>query len=121
MDVSINSQSGLGAKAAGVPVPGQATPAGAQVPKESKPEAETATQQYSEKELGKAVDDLNKWMQQTQSTHLQFRLHEQLKEYYVEIVNDSTKEVIRQVPSKKIMDIAAKMQEMIGLLVDEKR
>lgn len=119
MDVSINSQSGLGTKAAGVPV--QAASAGVPAAKESKPEAETATQQYSEKELGKAVDDLNKWIQQTQSTHLQFRLHEQLKEYYVEIVNDSTKEVIRQVPSKKIMDIAAKMQEMIGLLVDEKR
>ncbi|WP_431809617.1 flagellar protein FlaG [Brevibacillus agri] len=119
MDVSINSQSGLGTKAAGVSA--QATPAGAQASKESKPEAETTAQQYSEKELGKAVDDLNKWIQQTQSTHLQFRLHEQLKEYYVEIVNDSTKEVIRQVPSKKIMDIAAKMQEMIGLLVDEKR
>lgn len=119
MDVSFGSQTGIGAKAAGVP--GQAASAGVQAAKEMKQDADAGTQPYSEKELGKAVDDLNKWVQQTQSTHLQFRLHEKLKEYYVEIVDDSTKEVIRQVPSKKIMDVAAKMQEMIGLLVDEKR
>jgi flagellar protein FlaG len=64
---------------------------------------------------------LNKWVQQTQNTHLQFHLHDKLNEYYVEVVDDQTKEVIRQIPSKKILDVAAKMQEMIGLLVDEKR
>ncbi|MED1693604.1 flagellar protein FlaG [Brevibacillus agri] len=75
----------------------------------------------SEKELEKVVNNLKKWVQHTQSTHLQFRLHEKLNEYYVEVVNDQTKEVIREIPSKKILDVAAKMQEMIGLLVDEKR
>lgn len=119
MDVSINSQPGFGSKGQGVP--SQASTPGAQPPKEARPEIESTGQQVSEKEIGKAVDDLNKWVHQTQSTHLKFRLHEQLNEYYVEIVNDSTKEVIREVPSKKILDIAAKMQEMIGLLVDEKR
>jgi len=70
--------------------------------------------------LEKAVEALNKWLQ-TETTHLRFQLHEQLNEYYVEVVNDETNEVIRQVPPKKILDLAAKMQEMIGLLVDEKR
>lgn len=118
MDVTINSQPGVGAKATGVPN----KQLGSQTQRDNTPEAvESAEQQVSVKEIGKAVDDLNKWVKQTQSTHLQFRLHEQLKEYYVEIIDDHTKEVIREVPSKKILDVAAKMQEMIGLLVDEKR
>jgi flagellar protein FlaG len=75
---------------------------------------------YSKEELEKTVQNMNKWLQSS-STHLQFRLHDKLNEYYVEIVNDQTNEVIRQIPSKKLMDVAAQMQEMIGLLVDEKR
>lgn len=118
MDVINNSQPGVGAKSAGM----SNKVLGAQTQRDVTPEvAESMDKQVSAKELGKVVDDLNKWVQQTQSTHLQFRLHEQLKEYYVEIVDDHTKEVIREVPSKKILDVAAKMQEMIGLLIDEKR
>ncbi|WP_019123268.1 flagellar protein FlaG [Brevibacillus massiliensis] len=74
----------------------------------------------SKKEVEKAVDSLNKWLQ-TGSTHLKFTLHEKLNEYYVEIVDDQTQEVIREVPPKKILDMVAKMHEMIGILVDEKR
>lgn len=118
MDVNINSQPGIGTKPIGVST--QAS--GAQAKKLDVPEVVESTEQHnSEKELGKVVNNLNKWVQQTQSSHLQFRLHEKLNEYYVEVVDDQTKEVIRQVPSKKILDVAAKMQEMIGLLVDEKR
>ncbi|QRG67309.1 flagellar protein FlaG [Brevibacillus choshinensis] len=83
-------------------------------------ETNDAEKKNSPEELEKAIAGLNKWMQ-TESTHLQFRMHEKMKEYYVEVVNDVTNEVIRQIPSKKILDISAKMQEMIGLLVDEKR
>ncbi|MGG1664392.1 flagellar protein FlaG [Brevibacillus sp. NRS-1366] len=92
-------------------------------PNQSEGHIETANEagkKSSPKELENAIDGLNKWIQ-TENTHLKFRMHEEMKEYYVEVVNDATNEVIRQIPSKKILDIKAKMQEMIGLLVDEKR
>lgn len=117
MDVTKHSQPVIGTKPVGLPTQAS-TP---QTQREGMPKVESGEQQASEKELGKVVNDLNKWVQQTQTTHLQFRLHEKLNEYYVEIVDDLTKEVVREVPSKKILDVAAKMQEMIGLLVDEKR
>lgn len=72
------------------------------------------------KELVREVDNLNKFMQSS-TTHIKFTLHEKLNEYYVQVVNDQTNEVIREIPSKKVMDMVAKMHEMIGLLVDEKR
>ena len=76
---------------------------------------------YSKSDLQKEIDGLNKWLQGSQKTHLKFTLHEELGEYYVQIVNEQTDEVIREIPPKKILDMVAKMYEMIGLLVDEKR
>ncbi|MGO0063597.1 flagellar protein FlaG [Brevibacillus fluminis] len=84
-----------------------------------KPQESEADKQYTSKEIGKAVDNLNKLLESNQ-THLKFRMHDKLKEYYVEIINDVTDEVIKEIPSKKLMDVAAKIQEMVGLLVDEK-
>ncbi|KZE48555.1 flagellar biosynthesis protein FlaG [Brevibacillus parabrevis] len=72
------------------------------------------------REIEQELAGINKWLKTT-SSHVKFTLHEELNEYYVQIINDQTNEVIREVPSKKMMDIAAKMHEMIGLLVDEKR
>ncbi|MGD8190278.1 flagellar protein FlaG [Brevibacillus ginsengisoli] len=70
--------------------------------------------------LKKELDGLNKWLQFS-NTHLKFQLHDELKEYYVEVVDDQTNEVIREIPSKKMMDMVAQMHKMIGILVDEKR
>lgn len=74
----------------------------------------------SKEELSKEIDGINKWLQTT-NTHIKFTLHEELNEYYVQVINDQTQEVIREIPSKKMMDMVAKIHEMVGLLVDEKR
>lgn len=71
-------------------------------------------------DLEREVENLNKFMQSS-STHLKFTLHEKLNEYYVQVISDHDNTVVREIPSKKIMDMVAKMHEMIGLLVDEKR
>lgn len=74
----------------------------------------------SKEEVSNQIEGLNKWLQ-VNNTHLKFQLHEKLNEYYVSIVNEQTNEVIREIPSKKILDMVAKIHEMVGLLVDEKR
>lgn len=74
----------------------------------------------SKSDVERQVDSLNKFLQSS-TTHLKFTLHEKLNEYYVQIVSDVDNSVIREIPSKKMMDMVAKMHEMIGLLVDEKR
>ncbi|MED1745806.1 flagellar protein FlaG [Brevibacillus borstelensis] len=76
--------------------------------------------QHSIGEIESEIAGINKWLQTT-SSHIKFTLHEDLNEYYVQVINDQTNEVIREIPSKKVMDMVAKMHEMIGLLVDEKR
>ncbi|PTQ50977.1 MAG: hypothetical protein BLITH_1215 [Brockia lithotrophica] len=51
-------------------------------------------------------------------THLRFEWHEELREYYVRVVDDATNEVIREIPPKKWLDLVAYMLEHLGLLVD---
>jgi flagellar protein FlaG len=54
------------------------------------------------------------------NTHLKFEFHDELKEYYVTIVDDSTKEVVKEIPSRKVLDMYAAMTEFVGLMVDKK-
>lgn len=78
------------------------------------------SKENARQELEKSIEGLNKLMQSS-NTHLNFVLHDRLNEYYVQVVNDQTQEVIREVPSKKMLDMVAEMKSMIGFLIDEKR
>ncbi len=65
------------------------------------------------------TDSMNTFMESA-NTQLRFKFHEKLNEYYVTIVDSTTDEVIREIPSKKLLDIHAAMREFVGLLVDRK-
>lgn len=76
-------------------------------------------EKLSKEELEKTIESLNSFIAPTQ-TALKFTLHEKLKDYYVQIINDESKEVIREIPSKKILDMHAAMLEYIGVIIDKK-
>jgi flagellar protein FlaG len=73
----------------------------------------------SKENVQKVVDALNKFVSAS-NTHIQFKFHEKLKEYYVTIVNDQTNQVVQEIPSKKLLDIYAAMNEYLGIIVDKK-
>lgn len=54
-------------------------------------------------------------------THLQFSIHKETKSIIVRIINSETQEVIKEIPPEKILDLVAKLWEMAGLLIDERR
>ena len=85
---------------------------------EKVPPSETEQQLPLEK-AKRMTDSLNKFMESS-NTELRFKLHDELKEYYVTIIDSKTDEVVREIPSKKLMDIHAAMREFVGLLVDRK-
>jgi flagellar protein FlaG len=62
---------------------------------------------------------MNKFLQASH-TSLKFELHEELNEYYVTLVDDVTQEVVKEIPSKKLLDVYAAMTEFLGLMVDKK-
>ncbi len=67
-----------------------------------------------------AINKANKQML-SRDTSLQFEPYDKTGDMIVRIIDTNTKEVIREIPSKKILDMVANMLEMAGLLVDEKR
>lgn len=65
------------------------------------------------------TESMNNFLEST-NTQLRFKFHDQLHEYYVTIVDSKTDEIVREIPSKKLMDIHAAMREFVGLLIDRK-
>ena len=85
-------------------------------------QAQLAAQKQNEKnmQLKKAVDDINKSALADQSEAV-FGIHEKTNRVTIKIVDKKTKEVIKEFPPEKTLDMIAKVWEMAGLMVDEKR
>ena len=65
------------------------------------------------------VKSLNEFLQPAH-TSIKFKFHEKLNKYYVTVIDDNTNEVLREIPSKKLLDMYADMSERLGILVDKK-
>ncbi|MDQ2085091.1 flagellar protein FlaG [Herbivorax sp. ANBcel31] len=74
----------------------------------------------SENVLIDAIEKANKSIVGTK-TQLEFSIHEGTKEIMVKVINQETDEVVREIPSEKILDMVAKMFELAGIIVDERR
>jgi len=53
-------------------------------------------------------------------SHVQFAYHQEAKRMMVEVIDDRTQEVIRTIPTRELLDLAAKIGEMVGVLLDKK-
>ncbi len=51
----------------------------------------------------------------------EFSIHEKTNAIMVKVINKETKELIREIPPEKILDLVAKMWELAGIIVDERR
>lgn len=50
-----------------------------------------------------------------------FLVHEETKRIMVQIIDQETGEVLNEIPPEKVLDLVARIQELVGLLVDERR
>ncbi|MGG3799046.1 flagellar protein FlaG [Metabacillus fastidiosus] len=82
-------------------------------------ETQAPVQTVTREDLEKMVSSINDFLHPS-NTYIKFQLHEKLNEYYVTVVDNHTEEVIREIPSKKWLDIYAAMTEFIGLILDRK-
>jgi flagellar protein FlaG len=77
------------------------------------------SQSQSKEKTEKVIKSMNEFLKAS-NTHLKFQFHDDLKEYYVTLVDDTTNEVVKEIPSKKLLDMYAAMTDYLGLLVDKK-
>jgi flagellar protein FlaG len=73
----------------------------------------------NETEIKNAVGKINKIIEGGGS-HLQYEKHDVLNQMIIKVIDDETSEVIREIPSRKVLDMVAKLCEMAGVLVDKK-
>ncbi len=83
-------------------------------------EKEGPASKSTSEEIKKAVDNLNKKMMNENSEAI-FGIHDKTNRVTIKIVDKKTKEVIKELPPEKTLDMLAKVWEMAGILVDEKR
>lgn len=70
--------------------------------------------------LQKTIDNVNKQLSGI-NREVNYSIHEKTGQFMVKIVDGETKEVIREIPPEKNLDIVAKLWELAGLFVDEKK
>lgn len=76
-----------------------------------------ADQQANNEKLRKTVEKLNKSMPNSEAV---FGIHDATNRVTIKIVDKETKEVLKEIPPEKTLDMLAKAWELAGILVDEK-
>lgn len=69
-------------------------------------------------QIRKAVEKMKKNMPHSEAV---FGIHDGTHRVTIKLIDKDTKEVIKELPPEKTLDMIAKVWEMAGILVDEKR
>ena len=77
-----------------------------------------ANAEAEQSKIKKAVEEINKKAKNSEAV---FGIHENTNRVTIKIVDKQTKEVIKEFPPDKTLDMIARVWEMAGLMVDEKR
>lgn len=76
-------------------------------------------QPVTNEQIKKAVEQFNKSMMA--HSEAVFGIHEGTNRVMIKIIDKDSKKVIKELPPEKTLDMIAKVWEMAGILVDEKR
>ncbi len=74
----------------------------------------------AEKVLIDAIERANKSLAGT-NRKFEVSVHEKTNDIMVKVINTESNEVIREIPPEKILDLVAKLWELAGIIVDERR
>ena len=74
--------------------------------------------QPQNEQIRKAVEQLNKKMNNSEAV---YGIHEETNRITIKIVDKETKETIKEFPPEQTLDMIAKVWELAGIMVDEKR
>lgn len=83
-------------------------------------DVQTNNKNVKEEDVIRSIEHANKQIKLF-DRKLEFSIHEKTKEIMVKVIDTKNDQVIREIPSEKILDMVVKLCEMAGLFVDEKR
>ena len=65
------------------------------------------------------LEDLGQDFKMIHNVDLKFTKHESTGRTMVKVINKDTKKLIREIPSEQVLNLAAKIDEMVGMLFDK--
>ena len=74
-----------------------------------------AFKEQIEEELKKLNDRLT-----NKNINLEFKMHQRTHRIYVEMVDKTTDKVVKEIPSKKMLDMIGRIWDEMGIAVDKK-
>lgn len=72
----------------------------------------------NKEDIAKVADQLKSKIESTNKS-LKFFIHDATGQMAVKIINKDTNEVIKEIPAKELLDLKAKIDDMVGLLIDK--
>lgn len=78
-----------------------------------------AAQQPSSEQIQKAMENLKQAIQSS-AANLQFSVDSDTGQTVIRVVDGGTKEVIRQIPSEEVLQLAKSLDKLSGLLLKQK-
>lgn len=86
-----------------------------EAPKEEKEFKEAVITRQDAEDLAEVMNQISEMFNRS----LQFKVHEKTNQLYVQIIDKDTKEVIKQIPPQEMLELSAKIREMVGILFDK--
>ena len=74
---------------------------------------------FSKEGLEEAIKSTNK-MVFGNDNRFEFKMHERTGRMMVKLIDKNTDEIIKEIPSEKILDLVASIWDLVGILVDER-
>lgn len=96
----------------------RATPAGSPTPVEQQQPGDTSPRVVGKEQVNEAVNEVQKFVD-TVTQNLVFSVDEDSGRTVVKVVDRQTDEVLRQIPSEEMLDIAKALGKLKGLLVQQ--
>jgi flagellar protein FlaG len=75
----------------------------------------------TDQQIKNAISRANNKIKSIHRTRAEFSYHEETKRISIKVFDEDTDKVIREIPPEETLDMLAKMWELAGILVDEKR
>lgn len=74
---------------------------------------------YTLDEAKKAADKLNKLFKD-KSTYVEYEVYGKSKSITIKILDNKTKEIVKEIPPRKLIDMVDKLCELAGIFVDKR-
>lgn len=101
------------------PVPPEEQKQGSGPPPEAVVREERSSRSL-EQTLAAAIEHANR-MLEIRGRSFNYSVHEPTNELIVRVIDTETDELIKEIPPEEILDLVAKMWELAGIFVDERR